>query len=232
VVLMATLGGPVSRDGARDEARRELSRDVYGRQDGRHSPGWLHRLVDWINHKLGQIFDWLDPGKAHGGTGNYTGLGIFAVLLVLIVLAVVARLWLGPVRRAARSRTNDTDLASPLSARALRADAEEHAHAGRYAEAVRSRLRAVVRMLEEKGVLDPRASRTAGELVTEMTAVTPTGIDELRVAVAVFSDVWYGGRAAGPESYQAVVRADDTLATVRRPARDDHPAEPTHAVPA
>ncbi|OHV37756.1 MULTISPECIES: DUF4129 domain-containing protein [Pseudofrankia] len=229
---MATLGGPVTREGAQDEARRELSRDIYGRQDGRHSPNWLHRLVDWINHKLGQIFDWLDPTAHQPGGSNYTGLGIFAVLLVLVALAVVLRLWLGPVRRAARNRSDETDLASTLTARALRAEAEEHAGAGRHAEAVRSRLRAVVRMLEEKGVLDPRASRTAGELVMEMTAVTTTGIDELRVAVAVFSDVWYGGGPAGPESYQAVVRADDALANVRRPAHDDHPSGPTHAVPA
>ncbi|ONH32233.1 DUF4129 domain-containing protein [Pseudofrankia asymbiotica] len=229
---MATLGGAVTREGAQDEARRELSRDIYGRQDGRHSPNWLHRAVDWINDKLGQLFGWLDPHVNQRGGGNYTGLGIFAVLLVLVVLAVVLRLWLGPVRRSARDRSRDTDLASALSARALRAEAEGHAAAGRYAEAVRSRLRAVVRMLEEKGVLDPRASRTAGELVMEMTAVTTTGIDELRVAVAEFSDIWYGGRPASPESYQAVARADDALADVRRPAHDNRPSGPTHAVPA
>ncbi|MDT3439003.1 DUF4129 domain-containing protein [Pseudofrankia sp. BMG5.37] len=228
---MATLGGAVTREGAQDEARRELSRDIYGRQDGRHSPGWLHRAVDWINHKLSQLFDWLDP-NVHQPGGNYTGLGILAVLLVLVALAMVLRLWLGPVRRSARDRSQETDLASALSARALRAEAEGHAAAGRHAEAVRSRLRAVVRMLEEKGVLDPRASRTAGELVMEMTAVTTTGIGELRVAVAVFSDIWYGGRPAGPESYQAVVRADDALADVRRPAHEDRPSGPSHAVPA
>jgi|GEM_PF-408276 len=228
---MAALGGPVTREGAQDEARRELSRDIYGRQDGRHSPGWLHRAVDWINHQLSRIFDWLDP-SAHGAGGNYTGLGIFAAVLVLVVLAIAARMWLGPVRRAARSRSQETDLASTSSSRTLRAEAEEHANAGRYAEAVRSRLRAVVRMLEEKGVLDPRPSRTAGELVMEMAAVTTSGADELRLAVAVFSDVWYGGRPASLDGYQAVVRADDALADVRRRAHDDHPSDPTHAVPA
>jgi len=86
-----------------------------------------------------------------------------------------------------------------------------------------------VRMLEEKGVLDPRPSRTAGELVAEMAAISPTGLDELRVAVTVFSDVWYGGRPADATGYQAVVRADDGLAAVRRGA--DRPAGPTHAVP-
>ncbi|MBL7496869.1 DUF4129 domain-containing protein [Frankia sp. CNm7] len=232
---MGTLGGPVTRDGAQEEARRELSRDIYGRE----TPNWLRRLfdrindvIDWISEKLTDIFDWVIPGDSHAGGGNYTGLGIFAVLLAVVALAVVLRLWLGPVRRSARGRDAETDLASPLSAKALRAEAEEFARAGRYAEALRSRMRALVRMLEEKGVLDPRASRTAGELVEEMTAVTATGQAELRLAVAVFSDVWYGGRPAGTREYETVVRADEALANVRRRKDDDAPAEPTHAVPA
>jgi hypothetical protein len=222
------VGGPVTRGGARDEARRELSRNTYGRRE----PGWLHRTVDWINDQLGRIFGWLDPHVGSAGSGNYTGLGIFAGVLALAVLAVVLRLWLGPVRRRARNRAQEADLASQLPSAALRAEAEAHAAAGRWGLAVRSRLRAVARMLEEKGVLDPRASRTAGELVDETAAVAPSGIDELRLAVAVFSDVWYGGRPATAEGYQAVARADDALADVRRPRGADQPPEPTHAVPA
>jgi hypothetical protein len=220
--MAAPYGGPVTRDGARDEARRELSRDVYGRQHP-HRPGWLHKVTHWIDHLLDRIFV-----HTHG-SGDYTGLGILAVVLVVVALAVVLRLWLGPVRRSARSRRPDTDLASLLSARALRAEAESFAQAGRYAEAVRSRLRAIVRMLEEKGVLDPRPSRTAGELVTEMGTISATGLDELRQAVAVFNDVWYGGRPADAAGYQAVVRADEALASVRG---GDHRSDPTQAVPA
>jgi len=220
---MATpYGGPVTRDAARDEAHHELSRAVYGR-DHPHQPDWLRRLVHWIDHWLGKLFG----HSPHAG--DHTGLGVFAGLLVLVALAVVLRLWLGPVRRSARSAKRDTDLASQLPSTALRAEAEGHAQAGRYADAVRSRLRAIVRMLEEKGVLDPRPSRTAGELVAEMAAISPTGLDELRVAVTVFSDAWYGGRPADATGYQAVVRADDALAAVRRGA--DRPAGPTHAVP-
>jgi hypothetical protein len=225
--MAAPGGGPITRDGARDEARRELSRDVYGGHH--HQPGWLHRVIDFIDRQLGKIFDWINP-HVHGPRGNYSGLGVFAGLIVLAALAVVLRLWLGPVRRSARSTAGDTDLASTLSATALRGQAEEFAQAGRYADAIRSRLRAIVRMLEEKGVLDPRASRTAGELVTEMELITTTGRDELRLAVGIFSDVWYGGRPAHAGGYEAVVRADDALASVRRGA--GRPAEPIHAVPA
>ncbi|WP_045879807.1 DUF4129 domain-containing protein [Pseudofrankia sp. DC12] len=225
--MAAPYGGPVTRPGAQDEARRELSRSIYGRHHY-HRPGWLHRVVDWIDHLLGKII-----GKiiGHGpGGGDYTGLGVLAGVLVLVALAVVLRLWLGPVRRSARSKQHEeTDLASLLSAKTLRAEAERFAQAGRYAEAVRSRLRAIVRMLEERGVLDPRPSRTAGELHMEVAAVGASGQDELRVAVTVFNDVWYGGRPADATGYQAVVRADEALASMRG---GDRRPDPTQAVPA
>jgi hypothetical protein len=221
------LGGPVTRDGARGEARRELSKSIYGT----HQPNWLHRLVGWIDDRLSSLFGWLDPNRTPGAGGDYTGLGILAGVLVVIVLAVVLRLWLGPVRRSARTRAQDVDLASPSSADALRAEAESHAQAGAFAQAVRSRLRAIVRMLEEKGVLEPRASRTAGELVDEMSGIAPDTLPELRLAVAVFSEVWYGGRPAGAESYQVVVRADEALRPVRR-GGSGRPTGPVPAVPA
>jgi hypothetical protein len=225
----ALAGGPVTRQGAQDEARRELSRPVYA---GRHEPGWLRRAVDWIDHQLSGLFDWLIP-HAHGGGANYTGLSVFAGLLVIVALVVARRLRLGPLGRSAKGRGDETDLASPLSAAALRAEAEAQARAGRYADAVRSRLRAVTRMLEEKGVLDPRPSRTAGELVTDLATVTPTGAAELDAAVAAFSDVWYGGLSAGADDYAVIVRADEALSAVRRPVAGDRPAEPASpAVPA
>jgi hypothetical protein len=220
--MPAPYGGPVTRPGAQDEARRELSRSIYGRHHP-HQVGWLHRLVDWIDHLLSKIFIHTQ------GSGDYTGLGLLAGVLVVVVLLVVLRLWLGPIRRSARSKAPDTDLASLLSAKALRAEAERLAQAGRYAEAVRSRLRAIVRMLEEKGVLDPRPSRTAGELVSEVAAVGVTGQDELRLAVTVFNDVWYGGRPADATGYQAVVRADEALTSLRG---GDRQPDPTQAVPA
>jgi hypothetical protein len=205
-----SLGGPVTRDGARDEARRELSRSIYHE----HQPGWFTRLVEWINRKIGDLFDWLSPDP-HKGVGGFTGLGVLAGVIVLVVLAVVLRLWLGPVRRTARAARAELDLSSPRSAAELRAEAEELARRGAFAEAVRSRLRAAVRSLEEKTVLDPRPGRTAGELVEEVDRIAGGPTPALAEAVTVFSEIWYGGRAATVGSYQAVVRADEALAELR-----------------
>jgi hypothetical protein len=52
----------------------------------------------------------------------------------------------------------------------------------------------------------------------------------LAEAVTVFSEIWYGGRAATAGSYQAVVRADETLAELRHTDRGQAPK--TFTVPA
>nr|WP_051105778.1 DUF4129 domain-containing protein [Parafrankia discariae] len=223
------LGGAVTREGAQEEARRELSKSVY--QDAQ--PDWFTRAIGWINDRLADLWNWLAPDSG-AGVGGSNGLGVLAVVLVLVALAVVIRLWLGPVRRTARDQADETDLSSPLTADQLRALARDQADRGAYAEAVRSRLRAIVRMLEERGVLDPRPGRTAGELVgavraaasrdstatatardSTATARDSTAIGALVAAVEVFSEIWYGGRPATEEAYEVLVRADEELSGLR-----------------
>ncbi|ABW15190.1 putative integral membrane protein [Parafrankia sp. EAN1pec] len=207
------LGGPVTREGAQDEARRELSKSVY--QDAQ--PDWFTRAITWINDRLADLWNWLTPDTG-AGVGGFNGLGVLAVVLVLVALAVVIRLWLGPVRRTARDQAEETDLSSPLTADQLRVLARDQAGQGAYAEAVRSRLRAIVRMLEERGVLDPRPGRTAGELVDAVRAAIDRDSDAigaLVAAVEVFSEIWYGGGPATEQAYEVLVRADEQLTGVR-----------------
>ncbi len=215
------IGPVVTRDGAAEEARRELSRAIY-HQAG---PSRLERVVSWLSERLADL--WASATQPSGG-----GLGIAAVVIVAAVAAVTVWLRLGPVRRQARAAPADLDLSSPLSAAALRAEADALAHAGAFAEAVRSRLRAVVRMLEETGVLESHPGRTAGELVTEIDRIEPAATPALATAVTVFSEIWYGGLGASEASYRAVVQADEALTGLRpRSGTDGRPA-PTFTVPA
>ncbi|EIV93935.1 DUF4129 domain-containing protein [Frankia sp. QA3] len=208
-----TLGGPVTRDGARQEAHRELSDGIYG--DSR--PHWWNRLLSWIGDRVADLFDWVLPHSGAGGGSR--GLGVLALVAVLVVGVIALRWWLGPVRRTARARQAAADdLSSPLTAAQLRVEADRHAAGEDYARAVRSRLRAIVRMLEEKGVLDPRPGRTAGELVAEVARIAPAGDGQtaLAAAVEVFSEIWYGGRPATAAGYQVLVDADTALSHLRR----------------
>ncbi|MEX5633613.1 DUF4129 domain-containing protein [Parafrankia sp. FMc2] len=219
------LGAPITRDGAREEARRELSRQVY-REAG---PGWFTRALNWFNERLSDLWDWIipDPGV---GVAGFQGLGVLALVLVLVTLLVVVRLWLGPVRRSSSGQREDGDLSSPLTADQLRALGDAQAERGDFADAVRTRLRAVARMLEERTLIDLRPGRTAGELVSDLRAATAGGaatrvtaggasgdpVGALSAAVEVFSEIWYGGRPATRHDYEMVVRADEELGRIRR----------------
>ncbi|MFC6985013.1 DUF4129 domain-containing protein [Streptomyces cirratus] len=82
-----------------------------------------------------------------------------------------------------------------------RAAADAHAAAGRWTEAVQERMRAVVRSLEERTLLDPRPGRTADEAAAEAATRLPQHAGDLRAAARAFDDVTYGGRTGDPDTY-------------------------------
>jgi hypothetical protein len=77
--------------------------------------------------------------------------------------------------------------------------ADRLAAEGRYAEAVRERLRAMVRELVERRVIEHRPGWTVGELAAEAGRARPAIDPPLRSATDVFSELWYGQRPARPE---------------------------------
>ena len=93
-----------------------------------------------------------------------------------------------------------------------RAAAEAHAAEGRWAEAIRERLRAVARDLEERAILDPRPGRTAQELAAEAAALLPV---DFAPGVGVFYDVWYGDRPGTPEGYRLLTDLDQAVQDAR-----------------
>ncbi|CAO0832539.1 hypothetical protein SMICM17S_08661 [Streptomyces microflavus] len=95
------------------------------------------------------------------------------------------------------------------SAAQHRAAADAHAAALRWTEAVQERMRAIVRSLEERALLDPRPGRTADEAAAEAGRALPDHATRLRSAARDFDDVTYGGRTAGQPTYLAL-RALDT----------------------
>lgn len=74
--------------------------------------------------------------------------------------------------------------------------ADQYAAQGRYAEAVRERLRAIVRELVDAGVVENRPGWTVTELARAAGAARPSVRPPLDAASLVFSDIWYGLRPA------------------------------------
>lgn len=192
------------RDPAREAARRELSKRMYHEND----PGLIQRA-------LNAFWDWVDKlfGAASAATPGGT-LGL--VVIVLAVLAVVAALWwrLGTPRRTPTPSATLFD-DRPRSAAEHRAAAEAHAAQGHWSQAVQERMRAVVRSLEERALLDPRPGRTADEAAAEAGRTLPGHTDRLRAAARDFDDVAYGGRSGDQHSYRRLTDLDRDLERTR-----------------
>ena len=195
----------LSREQARELAREELARREY--DDAQ--PPLLLRLLGRALRELGELLD-RTAGALPGG-----GLGLLLLLALVVALLLVVRAKVGPI---ARGRRGDEGLfagAQEMSADGHRALAETAAGEGRFAEAVRERLRAVVRELEARGVLDPRPGRTAGEVARDGGRAVPEIADDLRRAATVFDETWYGGRQADASSYALLVEVDRTVSGTR-----------------
>ncbi|MFF7449314.1 MULTISPECIES: DUF4129 domain-containing protein [unclassified Streptomyces] len=190
----------VPRDPAREAARRELSKGMYHEND----PSWFQRALDAFWDWVGDLF-----GTAATATpGGALGL----VVIVVAVLAVLGALWwrLGTPRREPASTAALFD-DRPRSAAEHRAAAEAHAAQGHWNQAVQERMRAIVRSLEERALLDIRAGRTADEAAAEAARALPSHTDRLLAAARDFDDVTYGGRKAGQQAYQHMADLDRAL---------------------
>ncbi|MFB7026861.1 MULTISPECIES: DUF4129 domain-containing protein [unclassified Streptomyces] len=195
----------ISRVPAREAAERELSDPMYHENDPSLLQRGLNRLWEWLDRLFGSASD-----VAPGGP-----LGLVVVLLV--VVALVAALWwrLGTPHRTPATTGDSLFGDGPRSARDHREAAARHASAGRWNEAVQERMRAVVRSLEERALLDPRPGRTADEAAAEAGRSLPSHADALRRAARAFDDVTYGGRTADEPTYRHVEELDTALERTR-----------------
>ncbi|GAA4917207.1 DUF4129 domain-containing protein [Streptomyces coeruleoprunus] len=190
----------IPRVPAREAAERELSKPMYREEKPNFLLRALNRFWEWVS----DLFD----SASSAAPGGALGLAVIA----LVVVALIAALWwrLGTPHRTlgtADSLFED----GPRTATDHRATAERHAAAGRWNQAVQERMRAVVRSLEERALLDPRPGRTADEAAAEAGRVLPAHSAELRAAAREFDDVTYGGRTADQAAYQRLKDLDTAL---------------------
>ncbi|GHJ18253.1 DUF4129 domain-containing protein [Micromonospora sp. AKA38] len=106
------------------------------------------------------------------------------------------------LRRPARRRRPDPPVrvpaprAAPPAPVGGPATADRLAAEGRYAEAVRERLRDMVRLLVTRQVVEPRAGLTVTELTEAAARTRPAVRPTLHAAGMIFSDLWYAQRPA------------------------------------
>ncbi|MGV0790507.1 DUF4129 domain-containing protein [Mycolicibacterium sp. XJ1819] len=186
----------IGRDAARDAAQAELAKPIYPKGS------WTDYLVELIDKLLYRL--------AREGASVPGGWFTITVLLLLLAAAIVvaARIARNTMRTSRDGRYALFDTRA-LSAAEHRATAEQFAASGDWAAAIRHRLRAVARELEETAVLDPVPGRTATELAREAGRKLPTVAEEFTTAAVAFNDVTYGQRPGTEGSYRMIADLDD-----------------------
>jgi hypothetical protein len=204
----------IDSDTAREAAQRELDKPIYPK--GSIS----ERVQEWLHELLYRI---LEQGSSLPG-GWFTA----SVLITLLIVAIVVAIRIA--RRTIRTR-HDSDYqlfdAGQLSAAQHRAIAERLAAEGNWTAAIRHRLRAVARALEENGTLDPAPGRTANELARDAAEHLPQLGSELSGAANAFNDVTYGESPGTPAAYRMIADLDDHLrfrSAAGQPGPTEHPA--------
>ena len=188
----------IDRDAAHDAAQRELSKPIYPRQS----------LMDEITDRISGFLFVLLRTSRHV-TGGWVTVTVLAIVLASVVVVTIRI-----ARRTMRTnRGGDYELfdACQLTAAQHRATAEAFAAEGNWSAAIRHRLRAVTRQLEETNVLTPVPGRTANELAHDAGDALPHLAAELSQAATAFNDVTYGERPGTQAAYQMIADLDDHL---------------------
>jgi len=205
----------IDRDAAHQAAVEELKKPIYSKGSVQQ------QIVDWLNE---QIYRLLQKTSSLPG-GWLTATVLFILLAIAVIVAVSL------VRRTMRTNRGGDHLlfeSTQLTAAQHRVTAENYAAEGNWAAAIRHRLRAVARQLEETGILNPAPGRTANELARDAGAALPHLDGELSQAATAFNDVTYGEQPGTQSAYQMIVDLDDHLRS-RVPgsaAAPGHPAAP------
>ncbi|MGV9334374.1 DUF4129 domain-containing protein [Nocardia sp. NPDC003726] len=133
-----------------------------------------------------------------------------------------------------RHTTNDPAPGTPRLGAAAehRAAAESAARQRDFDRALRERFRAVLRGLEQGGVLEVRRSRTARETADDVTTALPLETaTEIQPAAQSFDEVVYGGRRATEDEYRRLEYADRFSASAPPPAPEPVEIEAVERAP-
>lgn len=213
MILAAALSALPDQPGpdeARELAERELARHVYDAAQ----PTVIDRIALAIS-------DFLDSLSFSGVGVSWSPIIVIVVIVVLIALIAAGLAIWGRPKLANRRKPSSALLFGEddlRSAAELRADAETHAAAGRWDEAIVSRFRALARSLDERDVLDPIPGLTALGLAGIAAEFFPAQQPRVRAGAAAFDDVRYLRRPGTAEMYAQVAGVDEEIA-LTRPAK-------------
>ena len=164
---------------AREAAEAELAKPAY-----HPVPNLLDRLWRWL-------VEHLDPTTVIPGIPPLlSGLIVLLVLVTCIILLVVLLRRFRPVGRSRRASGRLFD--DERDARALARAADAAAERGDWDTAVVERFRAIIRSLDERGLIEDYPGMTAHEAAALGSGALEALGEELTRAAALFDAVRYG----------------------------------------
>lgn len=193
---------PVDPDEARSRLLEELAEAEYD-----DSPGFVAWLLATIEDWLLELVDGID-----GSSAAQAGIAVLVALALIGVLGLVLRRT-GLIRRShALAVATDLDAEPVLSAPELRASAREAITAGRTDDGTVLALRALVRDLEERTLLDVTAGMTAHEAAHRAALSYPELRGRLQLGADAFDTAAYSHRTATAKQAEDMLRLAEYIA--------------------
>ncbi|MEN6344211.1 MAG: DUF4129 domain-containing protein [Armatimonadia bacterium] len=194
--------------------REELARILAQREYQQAEAPWLRKLLQRIVEWLSDLFGAWSP-QVHALKEAWPALYWVIVFLLVAVLALLLyhiALTLRMAFAGPRRRQEAPVSVRQVSPDALRARAESMAKQGRYLEAIRALLEALMRRLDRLEVTPYDPSRTNWELL-EALAAAPVIAREFEPLARRLDLVLYGGAVADAETFRICAEQVDRIWT-------------------
>ena len=167
------------------------------------------RVLEWFGEQIGKVLGSL----VGSGTGTLVAW-IVVVGAIAVVVYLVVRY--GRVGRLPRAAPGEAAVMVELTRTPAewRAEADRLEVAGRWAEGLRCRHRALIGELVRRGAVSDQPGRTAGEHVRDVMASLPDAAPPLAAATELFEAAWYGGARTGPDEASRFQALDEQVLAV------------------
>jgi hypothetical protein len=202
---------PVDPDAAREAAERILAGEEFAPPEPSLVERLLERLAEWL--------DGLLPSFGGGGGGATVVGWLLLAAVAVAVVWLLARAWRRRRPRPSRPSAVVEVTVGAAGAVDWRAAAAEAGAAGRWADALRCRYRALVAELGRRGVVGPDTALTPGEARAGVAASVPPAAPPFDGAADLFERTWFGTDPAGATDAE---RFDALEREVLAAADEDH----------
>lgn len=172
------------------------------------------RILDWFGEQIGKVLGSL----VGSGAGTVLAWAVVVAAVALVVYLVVRYGRVAGLPRAVPGRAEVMVELSRTPAE-WRSEADALEHAGRWAEALRCRYRALVGELVRQGAIADQPGRTAGEYVGDVTRTRPEASAAFGAATDLFEAAWYGGAPTGAAESARFQALDGEVLAMRVGAR-------------